>query len=58
MSEEQSQQQQHTPFSLPAPSDVDTTKLELNQTLRLDRLGPMIINSDGVRFDHEPCLSS
>ena len=52
MSEEQSQQQQqqHTPLSLPAPSDVDTIKLELNQTLRLDRLGPMIINSDGVRF--------
>ena len=52
MSENQSheqQQQQHTPLSLPAPSDVDTTKLELNQTVRLDGLGPMIINSDGVR---------
>jgi len=55
MSEEQShqlqqQQQQHTPLALPAASDVETTKLELNQTLRLDTLGPMIINSDGVRF--------
>jgi hypothetical protein len=45
MSEEQ---QQQTPLTLVAPSDVDTTKLELNQTLRLDRLGPMIINLDGV----------
>lgn len=58
MSEEQPHQQQreqqhtqhtqHTPFALPASSDVETTKLELNQTLRLDTLGPMIINSDGV----------
>jgi len=49
MSEELSHQQQpHTPLALPALSDIDTTKLELNQTLRLDRLGPMIINSDGV----------
>lgn len=47
--EQQQQQQRHTPLSLPAPSDVDTTKLELNQTVRLDGLGPMIINSDGVR---------
>jgi hypothetical protein len=51
MSEEQSQQrQQHTPHLLPISSDVDTAKLELNQTLRFDRLGPMIINPDGVRF--------
>jgi len=50
LQQQQQQQQQHTPHALPAPSDVDTTKLELNQTLRLDRLGPMIINSDGVRF--------
>ena len=48
--QQQQQQQQQTPLSLPASSDVDITKLELNQTLRLDRLGPMIINSDGVRF--------
>jgi len=45
---EQQQQQQQTPLALPAPLDVETTKLELNQTLRLDRLGPMIINSDGT----------
>ena len=49
---------------LPAPQDVvndavETTKVDVNSddAVKLDALGPMIINSDGVRilkFHHWP----
>ncbi|CAG7851227.1 SubName: Full=Uncharacterized protein {ECO:0000313/EMBL:CCA74850.1} [Serendipita indica DSM 11827] len=40
-----------TRLALPAPEDVkddDKTTLELNSTIKLDKLGPMIVNSDGT----------
>ncbi|KAF8519373.1 hypothetical protein BU17DRAFT_47818 [Hysterangium stoloniferum] len=38
-----------TPLALPAPDPSDSTKtLMVDQTIRLDELGPMIVNSDGT----------
>ncbi|KIM19344.1 hypothetical protein M408DRAFT_31317 [Serendipita vermifera MAFF 305830] len=36
------------PLALPAPEDAETTTLEVGSSVKLDKLGPMIINSDGV----------
>jgi hypothetical protein len=40
------------PLALPAPSDDDTARIEVNgQSFSLfDRLGPTVVNSDGVRL--------
>ncbi|KIW65734.1 hypothetical protein PV04_07960 [Phialophora macrospora] len=35
------------PLFLPAPSDVSTST-SISQTVKLDALGPMVINSDGT----------
>lgn len=35
------------PLGLPAPSDVPSGQ-DSNQTIKLDHLGPMIVNSDGT----------
>lgn len=46
--------QTHSDHLLPAPQDVpekpDTTKVDVNsgEAVKLDSLGPMVINSDGV----------
>ncbi|KAJ9478934.1 hypothetical protein PHBOTO_002426 [Pseudozyma hubeiensis] len=39
--------QSATPLGLPAPSDVSASS-EPNNVIKLDRLGPMIVNSDGT----------
>lgn len=31
------------PLALPAPEDVDTTKLEVNSTVKLDKLGVSVL---------------
>ncbi|KIM23872.1 hypothetical protein M408DRAFT_332076, partial [Serendipita vermifera MAFF 305830] len=36
------------PLALPAPEDAETTTLEVGSSVKLDKLGPMIINSDGT----------
>lgn len=36
------------PLALPAPESGAQT-LEVGSTVKLDRLGPMVVNSDGVR---------
>jgi len=37
------------PLALPAHDPLDSTKtLVVNQTIKLDELGPMVINSDGT----------
>lgn len=39
-----------SPLALPAPDVLDNSQtLTIDQTIRLDELGPMIVNSDGVR---------
>lgn len=40
------------PLALPAPSDDETARIEVNgQSYSLfDRLGPTVVNSDGVRL--------
>lgn len=36
-------------FALPAPASPEGTKtLTTNQTIKLDELGPMVVNLDGV----------
>ncbi|GAC98521.1 hypothetical protein PHSY_006115 [Pseudozyma hubeiensis SY62] len=39
--------QSATPLGLPAPSDVPASS-EPNNVIKLDHLGPMIVNSDGT----------
>lgn len=36
------------PLGLPAPSDVPASSSEPNNVIKLDHLGPMIVNSDGT----------
>jgi hypothetical protein len=36
------------PLFLPAPTDVSSTSTSTSQTVKLDALGPMVINSDGT----------
>lgn len=36
------------PLGLPAPSDAPTTASEANNVIKLDHLGPMVVNSDGT----------
>ncbi|KAK0478729.1 hypothetical protein IW261DRAFT_1337004, partial [Armillaria novae-zelandiae] len=39
----------HTPLRLPAPSDKsDVTQVGFGSTVKLDDLGPMVVNSDGT----------
>ncbi|SJX66264.1 uncharacterized protein SRS1_10950 [Sporisorium reilianum f. sp. reilianum] len=39
--------QPSVPLGLPAPSDVPTST-EPNNVIKLDHLGPMVVNSDGT----------
>ena len=43
-----------SPLALPAPSDVlkETENVTVNgtQTFKFDKLGPVVVNKDGVRF--------
>ena len=47
-----------SPLALPAPDVSGSSQtLTIGQTIRLDELGPMIVNSDGVcRFCFSVCL--
>ncbi|PBK92627.1 hypothetical protein ARMGADRAFT_967130 [Armillaria gallica] len=39
----------HTPLRLPAPSDKsDVTQVGIGLTVKLDDLGPMVVNSDST----------
>ncbi|KZT39765.1 hypothetical protein SISSUDRAFT_984355 [Sistotremastrum suecicum HHB10207 ss-3] len=40
---------QHIPLALPAPvSEDNVSQLNVGSTLKLDELGPMVVNSDGT----------
>lgn len=44
-----------TPLLLPSPSDDDAVKIDVENEaakFKLDALGPMVVNSDGVRGGH------
>lgn len=42
--------QTHSDHLLPAPQDAEATNVDVSssETVKLDSLGPMVINSDGV----------
>uniref|UniRef100_A0A7S0CRF7 Uncharacterized protein n=1 Tax=Amorphochlora amoebiformis TaxID=1561963 RepID=A0A7S0CRF7_9EUKA len=35
-------------LALPAPSDYKTTSMTVDQGMKMDKLGPIVINSDGT----------